>query len=150
MSDDINDERYKAVRRRIMGWETYRKKVPLPQRNMDLKDDLYAIRNGKGIYPDGLIDADDEINAAVEHYFLCRAWVSNREYPVWQVEALVAVYNAGKDWGVTPRHNPDKPTTPASDMQKYFQRQGIIDGTDDAVLYNGGTAWVPGIPPMYY
>ena len=34
--------------------------------------------------------------AAVEDYFLSRCWVGTGEYPVWQVKAMIVLYDTGK------------------------------------------------------
>jgi hypothetical protein len=150
MSDDINSEDYKTVRREIAKWEKFRDAYPWPERGKILRADLYNFRNGKGIFTPDLGDSRDYINASVEHYFLCYSYIACGEYPVYQVEAMVKIYNAGKSAGLTPRHNPDKPVTPPSDMQKYFQRCGIDDGIYDAKIYGTPTVWLPGLPPVYY
>lgn len=149
MAEDVNAANYKLVRARIMKWEDYRSKIAAPGLYVTLMRDLYNVRNDKGSYPVGLADPDDTINAAVEHYFLCRAWIGNGWFPAWQVELMVSIYNTGKDWGVTPQHNPKKPLTPPSEMQKYFQQRGISDGIDDSILY-GTKIYAPQKPEYYY
>jgi len=101
-------------------WTVYRGSIAEPERYSQIASDLYQVRNpGVGVnppisfWPAHLIDPDDEIMAAVEHYFLCRDWVGNGKFPVWQVEAMRITYDLGKLLGVTPRHNKHKPTTPA-------------------------------------
>ncbi|MFA5120139.1 hypothetical protein [Zavarzinia sp.] len=134
----------------IEAWKTYRGGEAEPGRYDTLRQDLYNARNGIGTYPPHLIDADDEIMAAVEHYFLCRGWVGNGHFPAWQVADLVALYDAGKLLHVTPRHNKNKPTTPISLMQVSFQNKGINDGIRDTKVYNIDTPILPRMPPKYY
>ena len=150
MSDDINDEDYKTVRREIMNWEKFRDQIEWPERGKVLRSDLYNFRNEKGVFPAWVGHARDDINASVEHYFLCYSYIACGEYAVYQVEAMVKIYNAGKSVGLTPRHNPNKPVTPPSDMQKYFQQCGIDDGVTDAAIYGTPTIWLPRLPPVYY
>lgn len=145
-----------AVRLLIGKWELYRAAVPEPERYGILKDDLYKVRNAgfNGLpsppnYPAELVDPNDEIMACVEHYFLCRAWVGLGVMPAWELRGVRDIYDYGKSLGITPRHNPNKPVTPPSAMQKDFQAEGIRDGESD--LANSGKEG-PSIsaPPMYY
>lgn len=117
----------------IIKWDSYRSGSPVPDRYCVLKTDLYNVRNSVPgtSYPSSLIDPDDEIMASVEHYFLTRCWVGSGAYPLWEIADLVALYDAGKLAGVTPRHNPDKPVTPVSLMQIMFQNRGMTDGSKD-------------------
>ncbi|MCX7888594.1 MAG: hypothetical protein N2422_02545 [Rhodobacteraceae bacterium] len=134
----------------IRKWEAYRRNEPIPARFMTLKRDLYNVRNGVPgvIYPPYLVNPDDEIMAAVEHYFLCRAWVGNGVQPAWQLRAMTDIYNLGKEYGLTPRHNPARPVTPPSQMQKDFQAIGIADGEMDLKV-SGRTAPLVAKPPTY-
>jgi hypothetical protein len=141
-------------------WIIYRESIAEPGRYLQLKQDLYNVRNdvkddpikdSKGAtvpYPTYLIDPDNEVMASIEHYFLCRGWVGNGVYNATQMRALAAVYNAGKKAGVTPRHNPSKPVSPPSAMQARFQEAGIADGQND-LIKSGKPA--PGFkkPPTY-
>jgi hypothetical protein len=140
------------VQQLIDRWIAYRAGIPEPGRYCTLKRDLYNVRNPPldGPYPLTLIDVDDQNNAAVEHYFLTRCWVGTGEYPAWQVRQLVSVYNTGKSLGVTPRHNPNKPTTPPSEVQKEFQAKGIADGEKDLAASGQDPPILPRKPPMYY
>lgn len=132
---------YRLVWARINKWNTYQSKIDEPKRYLQLKRDLWVVRNPEkaqheyDLLPGELIDDRDEINASVEHYFLCRAWVGNGVYSAAQMTAMNAIYNTGKSIGITPRSNPNHPVTPASDMQKYFQRRGVDDGVSDGVIY---------------
>lgn len=144
------------VRALIAQWNTYREGIAEPGRYDRLKSDLYCVRNpgfngcpSLTAWPPRLIDSDDEVMAAVEHYFLTRWWVGSGQYPVWEVRALRNIYDLGKKLGVTPRHNPSKPVTPSSAMQKKFQEEGILDGEGDLTRF-GGVARLVGIPPKYY
>jgi hypothetical protein len=139
-----------TVRRLVAAWDNYRGGQAAPGRYLTLKRDLYNVRNGDPFasYPMTLIDPDDEVMAAVEHYFLCRAWVGNGVQPAWQMRAMKTVYNVGKELGVTPRHNPDKPVTPPSALQVAWQNRGIADGEAD-LKASGGSAPLVAAPPMY-
>jgi hypothetical protein len=55
----------------------------------------------------------------------------------------------GKSLGVTPRHNPSKPVTPPSDLQKKFQNEGIQDGERDLAASGRSAPWITS-PPKYY
>lgn len=100
-------------------------------------------------WPHRLVDQDDEVMAAVEHYFLCRFWVGSGKYPAWEVRVLKNLYDAGKLLGVTPRHNPGRPVTPPSDLQKKFQNEGITDGERDLAESGNSAHWIA-LPPKYY
>jgi hypothetical protein len=122
----------------ISQWIIYRGNISEPGRYMQLAQDLYLVRNDKLIdslnstpYPSYLIDSDNEIMAAIEHYFLCRGWVGNGVYNAVQVLAQAAAYDAAKELGAAPQHNPSKPVSPPSLMQQKFQGMGIADGKND-------------------
>ena len=64
----------------IAKWKAYRAVYPEPERYEKLRIDLYQARNPGwngspplSAWPSFLIDPDDAVMAAVEHYFLCRA-----------------------------------------------------------------------------
>jgi hypothetical protein len=137
-------------------WNAYHISDPAPARYCKIKDDLYKVRNADwngnppiSSWPAYLIDADDGIMAAVEHYFLSRCWVGNGIYPAWQVRAMTNIYDQGKAIGVTPKHNPNKPTTPLSKLQMHAQREGVQDGEKDLTT-SGASAPVITSPPKYY
>jgi hypothetical protein len=139
-----------VVRDYIERWKKYRESTPDPQRYLQLKSDLYKVRNGSpdGVFPMRLIHPDDEVMACVEHYFLTRAWVGNGIQPAWQVRSMTWIYNTGKEAGVTPRHNPNKPVTPPSAVQRKFQEEGVTDGEAD-LKASGGVAPRISAPPTY-
>ena len=139
------------VQKYITKWQKYRIKIDNPARSDKLRQDLYNVRNGIDLssYPAELTSADDEVMAAAEHYFLCRAWVGNGVQPAWQMRLMSKAYNKGKEWDVTPRHNPDNPTTPPSETQKHFQELGIQHGQDDLKV-SGGEAPLVAAPPTYW
>jgi len=134
----------------IRRWEAFRRNEPIPARFLTLKRDLYNVRNAVPgtSYPASLTDPDDEVMAAVEHYFLCRAWVGNGVQPAWQMRAMTDIYNTGKEYGLTPRHNPNRPVTPPSQMQKDFQALGIADGEAD-LRVSGRKPPLVAKPPTY-
>ncbi len=140
----------------VARWNIYRGKLPVPDRFCQLKADLYQVRNAGwngnppiSVWPGELIDADDGIMAAVEHYFLCRCWVGTGAYPKWQLRSMNLLYNAGKVLGITPRHNPTKPTTPVSSVQLGAQEAGIRDGANDLAA-SGKSAPMVTKPPKYW
>ena len=111
-------------------WRAYRVGLPDPALSCQIKTDLYQVRNAgwKGnppitVWPPDLIDPDDKVMAAVEHYFLCRCWVGTGQFPAWEMRAMNMVYDMGKAAGVTPRHNPTKPTTPLTALQMAAKRK---------------------------
>ena len=150
----VQSARFRALR---ASWIAYRADVqPVTAQFNQLRKDLYEARNagvGKNrpisAWPAHLIDPDDGVMAAVEHYFLCRAWVGNGTYPASEVMVMQDIYNVGKIFGVTPKHNPNKPTTPLSWLQVQAQTNGVRDGEAD--LKASGKP-EPGIqpPPKYW
>jgi len=140
----------------IAKWKTYRAALPEPDRYEQLRIDLYQVRNAGwngnpplSAWPPMLVDPDDSLMAAVEHYFLCRAWVGAGTYPAWQVQAMNVVYDLGKMAGITPRHNPNKPTSPLTALQMAAKVAGVRDGSLD-LRKSGKQAPIVAMPPKYY
>lgn len=136
-------------------WIVYRGSINEPERYSQLARDLYQVRNPGGKNPDinfwpaNLIDSDVEIMAAIEHYFLCRNWVGNAIFPVWQVEAMRVTYDLAKLMGVAPRHNKNNPTTPITELQVQMQILGVKHGEKD-LLKSGKKAPRIAKPPKYW
>src|SRR5262249_31094714 len=137
-------------------WIAYRASVtPVTGQFDKLRQDLYQVRNAGrgtnpaiGAWPTYLIDPDDGMMASIEHYFLCRAWVGNGVYNASQMRAQTQLYDWGKQHGLTPRHNPNKPTTPLTELQLYAQEHGIQDGEADlAASGQPAPGWKK--PPTY-
>ncbi|MBE7426732.1 MAG: hypothetical protein IT503_05690 [Burkholderiaceae bacterium] len=140
----------------LTAWKAYRAALPEPARYCQLKEDLYKVRNAGwngnpplAAWPANLVDPDDSVMAAVEHYFLCRCWVGTGQYPAWQMRAMNGIYDAGKMLGASPRHNPTKPTTPITSTQMAFQEAGVRDGEAD-LRKSGKTAPLVAKPPTYW
>jgi hypothetical protein len=140
----------------IAKWKAFRSSIGEPERYCQIKGDLYKVRNAGwqsnppiSVWPVHLIDPDDGVMAAVEHYFLCRCWVGNGIYPAWQVRAMGMIYDLGKMAGVTPQHNPTKPTTPPTAVQMACKEAGIRDGEKDLAA-SGKEAPLVTKPPVYY
>lgn len=139
----------------IAKWKDYRVALPEPQRYCQLKTDLYQVRNAGwnnnpsiGTWPPDLVDPDDSMMAAVEHYFLCRCWVGTGVFPAWQMRAMNHIYDLGKMAGVTPNHNPNKPTSKLTVLQMAAKEAGVRDGEAD-LAKSGGTAPLIAKPPKY-
>ena len=137
-------------------WKAYRAALPEPGRYCQIKTDLYQVRNPGwngspplSAWPSHLVDSDDGVMAAVEHYFLCRCWVGSGAFPEWQVRAMNMVYDMGKLAGITPRHNPNKPTTPLTAVQMASKEAGIRDGASD-LANSGKKAPLVSAPPKYF
>lgn len=144
------------VNQLIVAWTAYRSGTLEPDRFCELKSDLYKVRNADwngnpplSSWPPHLLDTDDGVMAAVEHYFLCRCWVGTGQYPSWQVKVMVITYDTGKMIGLSPRHNPNKPTTPITALQINFQAAGIRDGEAD-LLRSSRSAPSAQRPPKYW
>lgn len=140
----------------ISKWKNYRVSIPEPGRYCQIKDDLYQVRNAGwndnppiGVWPPHLIDPDDTMMAAVEHYFLSRCWVGTGKYPAWQMRAMHFVYDMGKLLGVTPRHNPNKPTSRLTALQMAAKEAGARDGEADLAKSGKKAPWIAP-PPKYY
>ncbi|MDN7671772.1 hypothetical protein QZM22_04345 [Burkholderia oklahomensis] len=145
-----------VIRRLIADWTSYHSSIePEAKRYRRLSQDLYQVRN-PGLngspplssWPKHLLDPDDEIMACVEHYFLARAWIGTGRLPAWELRTLSSIYNVGKLLGVTPRHNPDNPVTPPSQLQRSFQMEGVIAGKVDRAKA-GVRAPLVKSPPTY-
>jgi hypothetical protein len=137
-------------------WKAYRGSIAEPDRYCQIKNDLYQVRNAGwngnppiSAWPSHLIDPDDAMMAAVEHYFLCRCWVGTGVFPAWQMRAMNLVYDLGKIAGVTPRHNPNKPTSPPTALQMAAKEAGIRDGESD-LAKSGKSAPLIAAPPKYF
>ena len=140
----------------IAMWKAYRASLPEPKRYEQIASDLYKVRNPEwrgnpplSAWPQHLLDPDDSIVAAVEHYFLCRAWVGSGKYPAWQVQAMNMIYDTGKMLGITPRHNPNNPTSPLTALQIAAKAAGIRDGSADLIM-SGKSAPLVAMPPKYF
>ena len=136
-------------------WKAFRAALPEQERYCQIRLDLYQVRNagwGKNppitVWPASLIDPDDSMMAAVEHYFLCRCWVGTGVYPAWEMRAMNTVYDLGKVAGVTPRHNPNKAPTPPSALQMAAKEAGVRDGERDLAKW-GKSAPLVAKPPTY-
>lgn len=140
----------------IFRWKAYRATLSEPERYQQISTDLYQVRNPGwrgnpplSSWPSSLLDPDDSLMAAVEHYFLCRAWVGTARFPAWQVQAMNMAYDLGKMAGITPRHNPTKPTSPLTALQMAAKVAGVRDGSAD-LQASGRSAPLVAMPPKYY
>lgn len=136
-------------------WKAYRGGIAEPDRYCQIKTDLYQVRNADwngnppiSVWPADLIDPDDAMMAAVEHYFLCRCWVGTGVFPAWQMRTMNIVYDLGKVAGVTPRHNPNKPTSPPTALQMAAKEAGVRDGESDLAKSGKSAPWIAK-PPTY-
>jgi len=150
------EDQLKRFNELLTKWKVYRSAVPEPQRNCSIKNDLYVVRNADwngnppiSTWPPDLIDPDDAMMAAVEHYFLCRCWVGTGVYPAWEVRTMNLLYDWGKMAGVTPRHNPTKPTSPLTALQMSAKVAGVRDGEADLAKSGKSGPWFTK-PPVYY
>ena len=137
-------------------WKDYRNAIDEPDRYCQIRQDLYQVRNAGwngnppiSVWPPNLIDPDDAMMAAVEHYFLCRCWVGTGVFPAWQMRTMNIIYDLGKVAGVTPRHNPNKPTSPPTALQMAAKEAGIRDGEAD-LKKSGKSAPIIAKPPKYF
>jgi hypothetical protein len=137
----------------IAQWVIYRAASAGPDLFCKLKDDLKAVRNPDwqgnppiSSWPPHLVDPDDGVNAAVEYYFLCRCWVASGKYPASQMRTMSIIYDTGKMIGATPRHNPNKPTTPITNLQIQAQARGIADGEADLRAAGKTATWNANLP----
>ncbi len=149
------EEQTARLNQLLAAWRAYRAPLTDPQLSCKLKSDLYQVRNAGwngnpaiSIWPAHLIDADDAMMAAVEHYFLCRCWVGTGVQPAWQMSAMNMVYDLGKMAGVTPQHNPNKPVSQVTALQMAAKSAGVRDGEAD-LKRSGGKAPIVARPPTY-
>jgi hypothetical protein len=136
-------------------WRAYRAPLTDPDLSCALKTDLYQVRNAgwKGnppitAWPANLIDPDDAMMAAVEHYFLCRCWVGTGVQPAWQLSLMNNIYDWGKMMGLTPQHNPNKPVSRVTALQMAAKSAGVRDGEAD-LARTGRSAPMIARPPTY-
>lgn len=136
-------------------WRSYRAPLRDPNLSCQLKTDLYRVRNADWNgnppitdWPPELIDADDAMMAAVEHYFLCRCWVGTGFQPAWQLRILNNIYDLGKLLGVTPQHNPNKPVSKLTYLQLVAKEAGIVAGEADLRASGQSGPWISK-PPTY-
>ena len=133
MTDNVN-----TVWNLIGAWERYRIGEKQPERYLTLWKDVRNARRrvATEAYPEHLYDMDDEVMAATEHYFLCRAWVGNGVRPAWQMRSIKGVYNLLKQYDLVSRTDPKFPVSPLSEMQVRFQDEGINAGLKDMRNYD--------------
>jgi hypothetical protein len=136
-------------------WRNHRSGLADPQLSCQLKTDLYQVRNAGwngnpplSSWPANLIDPDDAMMAAVEHYFLCRCWVGTGVQPAWQMRLMNNIYDIGKMLGITPQHNPNRPVSPVTALQMAAKEAGVRDGEAD-LERTGGSAPLIATPPTY-
>jgi len=152
---DINDQ-INRMNELNTKWKVYCGGTAEPERYCEISRDLYQVRNAGwngnpalAVWPPELIDPDDAMMAAVEHYFLCRCWVGTGKFPAWEVRAMNVLYDMGKAVGVTPRHNPNKPTSTLTALQMAAKVAGVRDGEADLAKSGKSAPWVS-MPPKYY
>lgn len=145
----------KRFKELVRNWNLYRASLPEATRYDQIRQDLKKVRNPGwqgnpplASWPSNLVDPDAAMVAAVEHYFVCRAWVASGRFPAWQMMTMSAIYDAGKMLGVSPRHNPDQPTTQLTSLQMWAQAEGVRDGSNDLKRSGKGAPMVA-MPPRY-
>lgn len=148
-------EQVSRFRALVRNWSMYRASLPEEDRYEQIRKDLKQARNPGWngnppvtAWPPNLIDPDGTMLAAIEHYFLCRAWVGSGKYPAWQMMSMSAIYDAGKMLGLAPRHNPKQPTTQLTSLQMWAQAEGVRDGNLD-LQRAGKSAPSVAMPPKY-
>ncbi|MCL2887604.1 MAG: hypothetical protein FWF20_12700 [Betaproteobacteria bacterium] len=153
MSDSDDVTRFHDL---VAKWISYRSSLPEPQRYNQIRNDLFKVRNpdlngnpSLSYWPDYLIDSDESMMAAVEHYFLCRAWVGTGTYPAWEMRGLNGIYDLSKFLKITPRANPNKPVSPLTSLQRQAQAEGVAAGEID-LKKSGGKAPLITQPPKYW
>lgn len=152
----ISAEEMRRFKTLVKLWQLDRGNVSEPERSCKIRRDLKAVRNPgwQGNppitdWPAYLVDKDDGMNAAVEHYFLCRCWVGSGTQPAWQQRTMNQLYNTGKALGVTPQHNPNNPTTELTGLQLAAQEMGVQAGEAD-LKASGKSAPMFAEPPVYW
>ncbi|MEO8856312.1 MAG: hypothetical protein ABI343_04915 [Burkholderiaceae bacterium] len=119
--------------------------LPLGDRLAQIAGQLYRYRNPPtadpsamtkwtaffASLPKGSVDPDEEVMAAVEHYFYARSQVANGEYSAMNMKAMVLGYQLLKKAGVDLRHNKNNPTTVPSKLQQQWALTGVAQGTSD-------------------
>jgi hypothetical protein len=68
--------------------------------------------------------------------------------PAWQMRTMNIIYDLGKMAGVTPRHNPNNPTSRPTMLQMAAKEAGIRDGEADLAKSGKSAPWIAR-PPTY-
>lgn len=81
---------------------------------------------------------DPEALMLAEHYLYARSHVCNGEYPKSEMDAMVYVYEKGKQYGPGGmlQANPEIPTTPSSDEAIVWGLMGSEAGEHDRLAVN--------------
>lgn len=125
------------VRRIATAWCAVPSSGSVPERLKRVASILYAIRNEQlspselAQLSDDLLSEDDEVMAAVEHYFYARSQVANAEYSSANMKMFIVGYQLAKLAGIDMRHNKSKPTTPPSQLQQTWALLGADQGKQD-------------------
>lgn len=128
-----------AVRALATAWCAVSFPGTVPEQLKQIASALYAIRNNKvdlAKIPPSLLSDDEEVTAAVEHYFFARSQVANAEYSVMNMKAFILGYQLAKRLGIDMRHNSTKPTTAPSSLQQTWALLGADQGVQDLKLAN--------------
>jgi len=133
------------VRRVATVWCNRSSTLPIPSRLKEIAEQLYEYRNPPSgdkammakwkafvdLLPEGSVDDDPEVMAAVEHYFYARSQVATGEYSSLNMKAMVLGYQMLKRAGLDLRHNKNNPTTAPSKLQQQWALLGAAQGEGD-------------------
>lgn len=139
----MTDERDRDVRMLVNGWLSKGKGLPMIDKLEAIKTALYLYRNNQtedGAIPAELLSDDDEVVAAVEHYFYARHEVASANYSALNMKAMIIGYQLAKTVGIDMRHKKENPTTKPSVLQKSWALLGAEDGEKDLATANAKRA----------
>jgi len=140
-----------AVRAIATAWCYMPSGLPAPERLAEIAAIFYLYRNPPtdenseeyrrwrtyfDNLPAGTLSADDEVVAAVEHYFFSRSQVARGEYSSANMSAFIHIYQLAKRTGLDLRHNKNNPTTAPSDLQQTWALLGAAQGKQDLATAN--------------
>ncbi len=104
-----------------------------------IKKELYLYRNGRTAgrtITRDLLSDDEEVMAALEHYFFARYHVAAANYSLNNMKVMILSYQLIKEHGPDVRHNKNIPTTPPSTFQKFWGERGADAGHRDLTARN--------------
>ena len=135
----MSSQKERSVSQTIDAWLKRVAHPPSLDALQEIKTALYMYRNNQlveGQIAKSLTAQDDEVMAAVEHYFFARSEVASGEYSENNMRVMIISYQLAKKMKLDMRHNANKPATPPSELQKRWALLGAAHGEKDRVREN--------------
>ncbi len=127
------------VRLLVEKWLSKGGGLSIQERLEAIKTALYMYRNNltkDGEIPPELVSSDEEVVAALEHYFYARSEVASANYSAMNMKAMIHGYQLAKKIGFDLRHNKNNPTTKPSELQQKWALLGVDKGAQDLATIN--------------